>query len=161
MENSNPKLKAEIGPAKEIHLKNGKLEDINVDTVFELIRNIIDPEHPYSLEKLNVVNKEDIEIGKIDCKDTVCKKGMPIDFIDVIFTPTVPHCSMAGMIGLSLKAQLERYIEKFWIRIYIKEGTHTNYKILNKQFNDKDRVMAALENDAIIDTLISQLPVFN
>lgn len=162
MENANPLIKQVIEPIKDITFdSNKKLENVTIDNVFELIRNILDPEHPYTLEQLNVVCKDHIEIGEIAENDILCKLGLPIKFINVTFVPTVPHCSMAGLIGLCLKAQLEKYIEKYWIRVYIKEGTHVNYTLLNKQFNDKDRVMAALENEAIIETLLSQLPKIN
>ena len=39
--------------------------------VFEHLRDIIDPEHPYTLEQLNVVSEEQVEVndakGRIRC----------------------------------------------------------------------------------------------
>lgn len=55
--------------------------------VFDLIRNINDPEHPLTLEELRVVEEANIKVD--DQKNTV----------DVHFTPTIPHCSMATLIG--------------------------------------------------------------
>lgn len=161
MENANPILNKDLSEKVEVKFKNGKLEEVNTATVFELIRNIVDPEHPYTLEQLNVVSKEDIEIGAVEDEEIICRKGLPIKYVKVTFTPTVPHCSMAGLIGLCIKAQLDKYIGKYWNRVYIKENTHANYIALNKQFNDKDRVTAALENENIIDSLISNLPTFD
>ena len=64
--------------------------------------HINDPEHPLSLEQLNVVQQGHIEVD--DKKSTVL----------VYFTPTIPHCSMATLIGLSLKVRLLRSLpERF------------------------------------------------
>lgn len=64
--------------------------------VADLIRHINDPEHPLTLEQLNVV-----QLGHIEVDD---RKGTVL----VYFTPTIPHCSMATLIGLSLKVRLLR-----------------------------------------------------
>ena len=58
------------------------------DEVFEHIRHLNDPEHPLSLEQLNVVSRENIV-----CLD-------PGNVVHIRFTPTIPHCSMATLIGL-------------------------------------------------------------
>ena len=55
--------------------------------VFDLIRNIKDPEHPLTLEELHVVEESNITV---DNKDNT---------VLVNFTPTIPHCSMATLIG--------------------------------------------------------------
>ena len=45
----------------------------------------------------------------------------------VKFIPTVPHCSLATLIGLSLRAKLQRdFSEKVKLQILIKEGTHSS-----------------------------------
>lgn len=49
-----------------------------------------------------------------------------IRLIRVEFTPTVPHCSLATLIGLCIRVKLQRILtEKFKIDIYVKEGTHS------------------------------------
>ena len=71
-------------------------------TCLDLIRNINDPEHPLTLEQLNVVQQGHIEVEDEDNK------------VVVYFTPTIPHCSMATLIGLSLKVRLLRALpERF------------------------------------------------
>uniref|UniRef100_A0A673H679 Cytosolic iron-sulfur assembly component 2B n=1 Tax=Sinocyclocheilus rhinocerous TaxID=307959 RepID=A0A673H679_9TELE len=65
-------------------------------TSLHLIRSISDPEHPLSLEELNVVEQMLINVN--DEESTV----------SVEFTPTIPHCSMATLIGLSIKVKLLR-----------------------------------------------------
>lgn len=46
--------------------------------------------------------------------------------IRVEFNPTVPHCSLATLIGLCIRIKLERYlIASFKLDIYIKKGAHS------------------------------------
>ncbi|KAK4534939.1 hypothetical protein CDCA_CDCA03G0964 [Cyanidium caldarium] len=127
--------------------------------IFEVIRDIRDPEHPNTLEELAVVTPESVT-------ETSRKR-----FVDVAFTPTVPHCSMASMIGLCIRkrvadAQLlpcvgaeaatEQKEERgdtrrrlCKLRVHVVEGTHVHWQEITKQLNDKERVLAALENGAL------------
>ena len=103
--------------------------------VFEMIRHLNDPEHPLTLEQLHVTTLENIDI---DNQNNV---------VDVRFTPTIPHCSMATLIGLSIRVKLLRSLPKrFKVRVSITPGTHAQEDAVNKQLNDKERVAAALEN---------------
>ena len=78
---------------------------INLKPFFQkdLIRDIRDPEHPYSLEELNVVREESI----------VVKDNLRECIIRIEFTPTVPHCTLATLIGLCLRVQLNRNLPKY------------------------------------------------
>lgn len=105
--------------------------------IFELIRHINDPEYPLTLEQLNVVNLERVYLRSEN-------------FVEVFFTPTIPHCSMAQMIGLMIKVKLSRFLPRgFKTRVLITPGTHVNELDVNKQINDKERVAAAVENPSI------------
>mmetsp|Transcript_2153 Transcript_2153/g.3078 ORF Transcript_2153/g.3078 Transcript_2153/m.3078 type:complete len:160 (-) Transcript_2153:7-486(-) len=107
--------------------------------IFEHIRNINDPEHPLSLEQLNVVQLSLIKVD--DAKSLV----------DIHFTPTIPHCSMATLIGLCIRVKLLRSLpRRFKIEIRVTPGTHASEGAVNKQLNDKERVAAALENTALL-----------
>jgi len=53
----------------------------------DLIRSITDPEHPHTLENLLVVSQGQVNILE--------------DLVHVQFTPTVPHCGAATIIGKS------------------------------------------------------------
>lgn len=64
----------------------------------DLIRGINDPEHPLSLEQLNVVSLDQITISSCGSK------------VQVLYTPTIPHCSMATLIGLCIRIQLRRML---------------------------------------------------
>ena len=108
--------------------------------IFEHVRDINDPEHPHSLEALGVVREGDIAVD--DSKNRV----------KVEFTPTVPHCSMATLIGLSILVLLLRTLpRRFKVDVLIAPGTHTSEKAVNKQLNDKERVAAALENANLLE----------
>ena len=68
------------------------------------------------------------------------------------FVPTVPHCSLATLIGLTLTTKLNRELPKgrFKIDLRVKEGTHSTATEITKQINDKERVAAALENPNLL-----------
>jgi metal-sulfur cluster biosynthetic enzyme len=53
------------------------------------LRSITDPEHPLTLEQLAVVSASQIKVSN--------KQGAERVLIE--FTPTIPHCSMATLIG--------------------------------------------------------------
>lgn len=107
-------------------------------TVFDLIRGIQDPEKPETLEELDVVKEECVEVKRFNGDEYLIK---------IIFIPTVPHCSLASLIGLCLRSKLEKCLpEKFKLDIFIKEGTHSTADEINKQINDKERIAAAMEN---------------
>lgn len=110
--------------------------------IFDLIRSINDPEHPLSLEELNVV--EQMRVNVSDEESTV----------SVEFTPTIPHCSMATLIGLSIKVKLLRSLpDRFKIDVHITPGTHASEDAVNKQLADKERVAAALENSQLLEVV--------
>jgi metal-sulfur cluster biosynthetic enzyme len=108
--------------------------------VFELVRSIQDPEHPLTLEQLNVTQ---LHLIRVDDSESS---------VDLRFTPTIPHCSMATLIGLCLRVQLLRSLpQRFKVDIRISEGSHSTEEAINKQLNDKERVAAALENAHLLD----------
>lgn len=58
----------------------------------DLVRSISDPEHPLTLEQLAVVSAAQI----------IVTNGLRPHVL-VEFTPTIPHCSMATLIGKLLR----------------------------------------------------------
>ncbi|KZV35523.1 hypothetical protein F511_21359 [Dorcoceras hygrometricum] len=116
------------------------VEPIDQQEIFDHIRDIKDPEHPYSLEELKVITEDAIEV---DDKQS---------HVRVTFTPTVEHCSMATVIGLCLRVKLMRCLPpRYKVDIRVAPGTHATEAAVNKQLSDKERVAAALENPNIID----------
>lgn len=145
----------------------------------DLIRDIKDPEHPHTLEELNVIKEDDItirhppppfsfqnpcpfrinqsqsesntsprqpDIATLATASTDIGDDQEV-WIRVQFTPTVPHCSLATLIGLCLRVKLERTLQRnFKLDIFVNEGSHSIEGDVNKQINDKERVAAAMEN---------------
>ncbi|KAG8719801.1 Cytosolic iron-sulfur assembly component 2B [Ceratobasidium sp. 394] len=112
-------------------------EPIDAAEIFDLLRSINDPEHPLTLEQLKVISAEQITVSP--------------NHILVRFTPTIPHCSMATLIGLSMRVRLLRSLpNRYKVDIMIQEGTHQSENSVNKQLNDKERVAAALENTHLL-----------
>lgn len=153
MENANPIVRNKTLPTYETIIINGKLKNVSSETIYEILRGIKDPEHPYTLEELQIINLDDISVLELSNKHVVCRSGQPINCIEVIFTPTIPHCSMAGIIGLAIIYKLMKFIDGHVISVKIKEDTHNTYKALNKQFSDNDRVFAAFENDGLLEII--------
>lgn len=108
----------------------------------DLVRDIKDPEHPHTLEELNVVREDLITVKQVN------RTGNQEElWIKIEFSPTVPHCSLATLIGLCLRVKLERTLQyAFKLDIFVAEGTHSIEGDVNKQINDKERVAAAMEN---------------
>jgi metal-sulfur cluster biosynthetic enzyme len=92
------------------------------DFAFDQIRNIRDPEKPDTLEDLQVVQEDLIEIKSV-------KSGHYT--IKICIVPTVPHCSLATLIGLCIRTKLERELPvgKFKIDLTIKVNLKS---LLNK-----------------------------
>ena len=101
-----------------------------------MLRHINDPEHPLTLEKLSVIKPELIRLQN--------------NLVEVEFTPTIPNCSMATLIGLMIRVKLFRALpSRFKVDVRIEKGKHDNEQEINKQLNDKERVLAALENPGL------------
>jgi hypothetical protein len=66
---------------------------------------------------------------------------------------------MATLIGLSIRVKLLRSLPKrFKVTVRINPGTHASELAVNRQLNDKERVIAALENKhllGVVNTCIS------
>jgi len=115
-------------------------EPIDALEVFDIVRDINDPEHPLTLEQLRVVHPDLIKV-----QDST---------VILTFTPTIPHCSMATLIGLCLRIKLMRSLpRRFKIDVSITPGTHNSEEQINKQLRDKERVSAAIENKHLLEVV--------
>ncbi|XP_064611485.1 cytosolic iron-sulfur assembly component 2B-like [Liolophura sinensis] len=118
------------------------IDKIDDREVFDLIRHINDPEHPLTLEELNVLETSRVKVNDDESS------------VSVEFTPTIPHCSMATLIGLSIRVKLLRSLpRRFKVDVHITPGTHASEEAVNKQLADKERVAAALENSHLLEVL--------
>lgn len=116
--------------------------DFVFNLISDLIRLINDPEHPLTLEELHVVQQNLIRVDNEHNE------------VFVNFTPTIPHCSMATLIGLSIRVKLLRSLPpRFKVTVEITPGTHSSELAVNKQLADKERVAAALENSNLINVI--------
>ena len=147
-QNSNPLIKTNLYKYNKEWIKerektenNDTIEDkIDSYEIFDLIRDIKDPEHPYNLEELNIISLEDIIVDNNN------------RIITVYFSPTIENCGFASLIGLSIKLKLLNFISpKYNIDVLIKEPKNENDKNLNKQINDKERLEASNLNNNIVD----------
>jgi len=157
LDNQNPTVYAHQTPRERIvtpqELDENVTDPFDAREIFDMIRDINDPEHPLTLEDLNVVNEEHIFVDDEN------------NIVNVQFTPTIPHCSMATLIGLAIRVRLLRVLPaRFKVGVQIREGTHAQEKQVNKQLRDKERVAAALENSSLIGVvnqcLVSKNPVY-
>lgn len=127
-------------------LDSSDREKIDSLEIFEYIRKILDPEHPLSLEQLHIVTPDDITVDD--------EKGS----VDIVFTPTVPNCSMPAILGLCIREKLMRVLPLRFhskIRITVAAGKHQNEDAINRQLRDKERCLAALERKNLRTTIES------
>ena len=83
------------------------------ETIFDIIRNIKDPEKEESLEELDVVRENLVFVSRIERSERPDSRNRTSDetsfySVRVEFVPTVPHCSLATLIGLCLITKLNR-----------------------------------------------------
>ncbi|CAH0476391.1 unnamed protein product [Peronospora belbahrii] len=142
--NANPTVYAVTAPVHkkynvDEYLDEDTTDPFDPDEIFEMLRHVNDPEHPLTLEQLKVISIENIHVDDASSR------------IKIYFTPTIPHCSMATLIGLCLRVKLIRSLPtRFKVDILITPGTHASEAAVNKQLNDKERVAAALENSHLL-----------
>lgn len=106
------------------------------------LRGINDPEHPLTLEQLGVVQPDLVGVDSAHHE------------VRVQFTPTIPHCSMATLIGLCIKVKLARSLpRRYRTSVSITPGSHASEAAINKQLADKERVAAAMENAHLLDVV--------
>ena len=145
LENAAPRIYTPLEERKsdlESDLDPQHVDPFDEREIFDLIRCINDPEHPLTLEQLGVV-----ELDKVKVTNSR-------SLIEVQFTPTIPHCSMATLIGLSIRVKLLRSLpSRLKVDVKITPGSHSSEEAVNKQLADKERVAAALENSHLLQVV--------
>lgn len=128
-------------PVELAHQLNEAEEDpVDATEVFQFVRSIMDPEHPNTLEQLRVVDPSNIYVDNAK------------HHVKVLFTPTVPHCSMTTLIGLCIRVKLQMCLSaQYKCDVRVAPGTHNHEVEVNKQLADKERVAAALEGKGLAD----------
>ncbi|KAH9601783.1 hypothetical protein LSM04_007624 [Trypanosoma melophagium] len=145
------------------------------EDVYYEISTIRDPERTsFTLADLDVVAPERCSVkyskhedssihivGNVSSGSNI-RVPKPTGLVMVVLKPTVPHCSLMGIISLSVYAKLKEALPPSvcdWkIDITLLEGSHIQQHEVEKQIADKERVAAALENEVLvkeIDKLIN------
>ncbi|XP_013589305.1 PREDICTED: protein AE7-like 1 [Brassica oleracea var. oleracea] len=77
------------------------------------VRDIRDPEHPYSLEQLSALSEDSITLND------------KLNRVLITFTPTIQHCSMSTIIGLRLRAKLKECLPLHYkVDTKVSPGSH-------------------------------------
>ena len=92
--------------------------NLTMPCLSDLIRCIEDPEKAASLEDLGVVSEDDVSVSRFP--------GVAgAYYVRVQLTPTVPHCSLATLIGLCVRVRLQENLDfEHKLDIILKEGSH-------------------------------------
>ncbi|KAI1821015.1 FAM96B protein [Xylaria intraflava] len=143
-------------PSDDTESEDGfTIEPIDEQEIYDLISTISDPEHPLSLGQLAVVNLPDIHITP---SPSAAADPNTLTRVLVKITPTISHCSLATVIGLCVRVRLEQTLPpNYRVDVVIKEGSHADAEQVNKQLADKERVVAAQQNDnlkAMLDKML-------
>lgn len=144
LDNEAPQVFGRSGArtVQQSELDDSVEDPIDAREIFDHIKDIRDPEHPLSLEELNVVREEQI---------TISEDGK---LVTIEFTPTVTRCSMAPLIGISIIVKLLRILPDYMkVDVRIAKGSHDSEEAYNKQLSDKERVAAALENNGVLSVI--------
>uniref|UniRef100_A0A8I3WVN0 Cytosolic iron-sulfur assembly component 2A n=1 Tax=Callithrix jacchus TaxID=9483 RepID=A0A8I3WVN0_CALJA len=100
---------SEPGAARQLRIMEEKALE-----VYDLIRTIRDPEKPSTLEELEVVSESCVEVQEINEEEYL---------VIIRFTPTVPHCSLATLIGKFLCTYMYIYVNS---QLFLLILTHNN-----------------------------------
>ncbi|KAI5192750.1 hypothetical protein NEMIN01_2195 [Nematocida minor] len=124
--------------------KDGELV-VSDKSIFQVVRSIKDPEHSYTLEELKVVSLDRISIEETSFGS----------FVHIVVIPTIPHCSMVGLIGLSILYKLVSILSsKYIVRVEVEKESHTLAEEVTKQLSDMERTYAAFLNDNIVSAIL-------
>ncbi|KVI08836.1 hypothetical protein Ccrd_012795 [Cynara cardunculus var. scolymus] len=109
--------------------------------------------NPVVREKKERISRSDVHLhcDLHDALSVLSEESITVDEklgrILITFTPTIQHCSMATVIGLCLRVKLKDcFPPHFKVDIKVAPGSHADEEAVNKQLNDKERVVAAMEN---------------
>eukprot|EP00916_Digyalum_oweni_P022486 GHVL01037275.1.p1 GENE.GHVL01037275.1~~GHVL01037275.1.p1 ORF type:complete len:131 (+),score=29.95 GHVL01037275.1:62-454(+) len=124
------------------------MSDLEED-IFTSLSQIKDPEFPHTLGQLLVVTEDSVNVDEY--------KGI----INIKIQPTIPSCHLAPIIALSIRhkidgdfGHLRRLSDGRRFKTDLAVIGHDEHVELTKQINDKERVAAAMHNEAIIKLVL-------
>ncbi|KAG0725128.1 Wee1-like protein kinase [Chionoecetes opilio] len=99
----------------QMRMDESELEELSA-TVYDILRTLRDPEKDATLEELNVIQEDKVKVERFNEDKFLVK---------VEFVPTVPHCSLATLIGLCIRQKLHQCLpHPCKVDIKIAPGTH-------------------------------------
>ncbi|CAG9325811.1 FAM96A [Blepharisma stoltei] len=115
------------------------------EMIMDAIGNIQDPELPNTLEDLDIVAEDRIEVKATDSNYHAT----------IVWIPTKSTCSYANNIALCMRYKLQEEYPDINLKldIILKEGSHVTKMEIDKQVNDKERIAAALENPDVLQMI--------
>eukprot|EP01015_Nassula_variabilis_P021898 TRINITY_DN3957_c0_g1_i4.p1 TRINITY_DN3957_c0_g1~~TRINITY_DN3957_c0_g1_i4.p1 ORF type:complete len:150 (+),score=18.10 TRINITY_DN3957_c0_g1_i4:64-513(+) len=114
-----------------------------INNVYDVIRCIRHPEHPHTIDFLNIVQKNQISF----------RSENNLKLVVVNWQPLRSTCKFALHVGFAIRLKLERefkHFENIKIEVLICEGGHRMRDSINRVVNDKERYQAAKENSELI-----------
>ena len=74
------------------------------------------------------------------------------------FVPTITNCSQAALIGLCISYLLFLIVQvNYPVVCKIASGMHNQERSINKQLNDKERIIAATDNDGLRSIVLKSI----
>ena len=121
------------------------------DDIFEELQSILDPERPnLTLAQLDVVSPVRCFVSYLRDGEGKCK---PSALVRIVLKPTVPHCHLMQLICLCVRVRLIESLPvatNWKVDVELVDGSHHQKEEIEKQVNDKERVCAAVDNDALM-----------
>jgi len=121
---------------------------VDAQDILDIVGPIRDPELPFSLQDLDVV-----ALDRIQVRTQASHGGDPPEgTILLTIKPTVPHCSFVSLIALCLRSRLQRLLPegiRWKVDLALAPGSHNTPATVTRQINDKERVQAALETPEV------------
>jgi len=111
----------------------------------EVLRRVMDPEHPVSVVDLGLVRPEDVTVTEEEVR--------------VQFAPTSPMCPMGAIIGVIIRKALEDALPGKRVVVRVRPGTHMREDLCNLMVSDEQQYRSAVEKLAasgLLDQCISQ-----
>ncbi len=101
------------------------------EDVINILRRVLDPEHPVSVIEMGLVKEEDVTITG--------------DEIHIQFSPTVPQCPMGAVIGIVIRKAVEDEFPDNKVLVKVKPGTHMREEACNRMINNDEQYNSAIE----------------
>jgi metal-sulfur cluster biosynthetic enzyme len=104
---------------------------MEITDVMNVLRRVLDPEHPINVVEMGLVTEEDVTIKENE--------------IHIQFAPTVPQCPMGAVIGIVIRKAVEDKFPTSKVSVQVKPGTHMREDACNTMINNDEQYNTAIE----------------